>query len=78
MNTTAKDILGRELEKDDQILYATTHGTMQIGRLLEVTDDGQLKVIGKGNKRELTIKESDKQTYLKSKGYYIRLKKRTA
>jgi hypothetical protein len=37
-----------------------------------------LKVIGKGNKRELTIKESDKQVYLVSKGYYARVKKRAA
>lgn len=78
MNTEIKDIKGKTLLKDDQILYATTHGDLQIGRVLEITEDGSLKVIGKGNKRELTIKESTKQVYLVSKGYYTRVKKRAA
>ncbi len=78
MNTEIKDIKGKELLKDDQILYATTHGTLQIGRVLEITEDGSLKVIGKGNKRELTIKASDTQVFLLSKGYYARGKKRAA
>lgn len=78
MTTSIKDIGGKVLEKDDQILYATTHGVLQIGRILEITDEGYIKVIGKGNRRELTIKEPDTQTYLKAKGYYIRLKKRSA
>lgn len=71
------DLMGKEIEVDDQILYATTHGNLQIGRVLEITADGFLKVIGKRNKRELTIKSSN-QIYLKSKGYYLRLKKRSA
>lgn len=71
------DLTGKEIEVDDQILYATTHGNLQIGRVLEITADGFLKVIGKKNKRELTIKSSN-QIYLKSKGYYLRLKKRSA
>ncbi len=78
MNTEIKDIKGKSVAKDDQILYATTHGTLQVGRVLEVVEDGSLKVIGKGNKRELTIKETDKQVFLVSKGYYTRLKKRSA
>lgn len=78
MTTEIKDIKGKELAKDDQILYATTHGTLQIGRVLEITEDGSLKVIGKGNKRELTIKDPDQQVCLFSKGYYARVKKRAA
>lgn len=78
MNTSIKDIGGKVLDKDDQILYATTHGTLQVGRVLEITDEGFIKVIGKGNRRELTIKAPDQQTFLKAKGYYIRLKKRSA
>ena len=73
-----KDLKKRELAKDDKILYATTHGEMQIGRILEVTPEGFLKVIGKGNKRELTIKNPRNQVYLISKGYYGRVKKRAA
>lgn len=71
------DLIGNEIEVDDQILYATTHGNIQIGRVIRVTDEGYLKVIGKNNKRELTIKSSN-QIYLKSKGYYLKLKKRYA
>ena len=72
------DIKRKKLAKDDQILYSTTHGDLQIGRILEITSEGFLKVIGKGNKRELTIKEPSKQVYLFSKGYYGRVKKRAA
>ncbi len=72
------DIKRKELAKDDQILYSTTHGDMQFGRILEVTPEGYLKVIGKGNKRELTIKNPRNQVYLISKGYYGRVKKRAA
>lgn len=69
------DIKGKELTVNDQILYATTHGNMQIGRILSVTDEGYLKVIGKTNKRELTIKDSTNQVFLLGKGYYDRVKK---
>lgn len=72
------DIKGKQLLKDDRILYSTTHGTLQIGRVLEVTQEGYLKVIGKGNKRELTVKEPNKQVYLIASGYYERVKKRAA
>ncbi|WP_146136258.1 hypothetical protein [Pseudomonas simiae] len=72
------DIKGKQLLKDDRILYSTTHGTLQIGRVLEVTQEGYLKVIGKGNKRELTVKEPNKQVYLITSGYYERVKKRAA
>jgi len=72
------DIKGKELTVNDQILYATTHGNMQIGRILSVTDEGYLKVIGKTNKRELTIRDSTIQVFLLSKGYYDRVKKRKA
>lgn len=33
------DIKRKVIETDDQILYSTTHGNLQIGRILEVTDD---------------------------------------
>lgn len=69
------DIKGKELAVNDQILYATTHGNLQVGRILSVTDEGYLKVIGKSNKRELTIRDSKVQIFLLSKGYYQRVKK---
>lgn len=69
------DIKGKELAVNDKILYATTHGNLQIGRILSVTDEGYLKVIGKQNKRELTIKDSKVQIFLLCKGYYERVKK---
>lgn len=72
------DIKKRELAVNDQILYASTHGTLQIGRILAITDKGYLKVIGKGNKRELTIKDSSTQVYLFAKGYYDRVARRSA
>lgn len=72
------DIKGKELAVNDQILYATTHGNLQIGRILSVTDEGSMKVIGKTNKRELTITDSTVQVFLLSKGYYERVKKRRA
>lgn len=68
------DIKGKELDVDDQILYATTHGTLQVGRIISM-DDGVMKVIGTGNKRELSIKDSAKQVLLFSKEHYKRLKK---
>ncbi|MBK3462654.1 hypothetical protein [Pseudomonas haemolytica] len=72
------DIKGKELAVNDKILYATTHGNLQIGRILSMTDDGSMKVIGKTNKRELTIMDSTIQVFLLSKGYYDRVKKRRA
>lgn len=72
------DINNKELDVDDQIYYATTHGKIQKGRILSITEEGYLKVIGKNNKRELTIKDSSKKVLLCSKGYYIRLKKLNA
>ena len=71
------DINGVELEVDDQVLYATTHGTLQIGRVVLIKD-GVMKVIGKGNKRELTIKDSTKQVMLNLRAYYKRNKRRHA
>jgi len=73
--TTVNDIKERSVEEFDQVLYSTTHGNLQVGRVLEVTEEGYLKVIGKGNKRELTIKEPDKQIFLLVKGYYIKHRK---
>ncbi len=72
------DIKGKEILKDDKILYSTTHGYLQVGRVLEITEEGNLKVIGVGNRRELTIKEPHKQVYLLTRGYYIKVKKRAA
>lgn len=72
------DIKGKELAVNDKILYATTHSNLQIGRILSMTDDGSMKVIGKTNKRELTIMDSTIQVFLLSKGYYDRVKKRRA
>lgn len=72
------DIKSKELAKDDQILYSTTHGNMQVGRILEITEQGSVKVLGKGNKRELTIVNSSKQIYLLARGYYLINKKREA
>ncbi|MBG5342960.1 hypothetical protein GHU64_06900 [Pseudomonas aeruginosa] len=78
LDNQIKDMKSKVLAKDDQILYSTTHGYLQIGRILEVTPEGYLKVIGKGNRRELTIKEPSKQVYLYARGYYARVKKRAA
>jgi len=78
MNIDIKDIKGKVVDKDDKIIYATTHGTLQIGRVLELTEEGFLKVIGIGNKRELTIKDCNKQVLLVAKEYYKRVKKRSA
>lgn len=69
------DINKKEISVGDSIYYATTHGTMQKGRVLDITDEGFLKVIGKGNRRELTIKDSSIQVLIKAKGYYLRVKK---
>lgn len=76
--TEVKDIKDRVVEAFDQILYSTTHGNLQIGRVLEVTSQGAIKVIGKGNKRELTIKEPHNQIFLLSKQYYAKHKKLNA
>lgn len=78
MSTEVKDMKGKEILKDDQILYATTHGKLQIGRVLSITEEGYLKVIGIGNKRELTIKDTQEQVMLWNKGYYTRVRKRAA
>lgn len=75
---TVYDMLEREVEAFDQVIYSTTHGKLQIGRVLEVTEEGHVKVIGKGNRRELTIKEPQEQIYLKVKGYYHKHKKLNA
>lgn len=72
---SVKDIFGKDVTEFDQVLYSTTHGDMQVGRVLEVTEDGYIKVIGKGNKRELTIKAPDKQVTLWYKQYYKKHKK---
>lgn len=72
------DINNKEIEIYDQIFYATTHGNLQIGRVIELCLDGGVKVIGKGNKRELKINNSDKQIAIKSKGYYLKKKIRGA
>ncbi|EMG2881721.1 hypothetical protein V4100_001009 [Pseudomonas aeruginosa] len=71
------DIKNKEISVNDKILYSTTHGTLQIGRVLEI-ESGKMKVKGKGNKRELTIKDSSVQVFLLSKGYYDRVPKRSA
>lgn len=69
------DINNKEISVGDSIYYATTHGNMQKGRVLAITEDGYLKVIGKGNRRELTIKDSSTQVLINAKGYYLRVKK---
>ncbi len=56
------DIKNKGISVNDQILYSTTHGTLQIGRVLEI-ESGKMKVKGKGNKRELTIKDSSVQVF---------------
>ncbi|HFQ5875942.1 hypothetical protein SOX05_08725 [Pseudomonas putida] len=71
------DIKGQELNVDDRILYATTHGNMQFGRIISIDGD-VMKVRGKDNKRELRIKDSSKQVYLISIGYYKVVKRRGA
>lgn len=78
MNKEIIELTGKVIEVDDQIFYATTHGNIQIGRVIELSDDGSIKVIGKGNKRELKIQHPDKQVALKSKGYYKKRKFRGA
>jgi hypothetical protein len=77
-NNKIVDIKERELSKDDQILYSTTHGNMQVGRIIEITEAGEVKVIGKGNKRELVIIDPSRQIYLLTRGYYLKNKKRAA
>lgn len=71
------DINGKELSVGDKVYYSTTHGTIQSGRIIGITESG-LKVVGKGNKRELTIKNTDKQVLLHLKGHYLRSPKRKA
>ncbi|HCF4267613.1 hypothetical protein [Pseudomonas aeruginosa] len=71
------DINGKELTVDDKVYYATTHGTLQSGRIIGITETG-LKVIGKGNKRELTIKNTEQQVLLHLKGHYLKSPKRRA
>jgi len=78
MNRVVLDISQKEVGVDDQIFYATTHGNLQIGRVIEVMEDGSIKVIGKGNKRELKIANPQNQVALKAKGYYITRKLRKA
>ena len=78
MKAKILDIKGKVIEVDDQILYATTHGNLQIGRVIEVCADGGIKVIGKGNKRELKINHTNQQVFLKSKQYYLKNQKRRA
>lgn len=72
------DINGKKIDVDDQIYYATTHGTIQKGRVLAFTEDGNIKVKGKGNKRELTIKSDSSSVLLNIKGYYLKHQKRSA
>lgn len=78
MKEESVDISGKLIEVDDQIFYATTHGTLQIGRVIEISGINSVKVIGKGNKRELKIKDTSLQVSLKAKGYYINRKIRRA
>lgn len=78
MNVEILDISNKEIEIDDQVFYATTHGNLQIGRIIELCLDGGVKVIGKGNKRELKIIDPSKQIAIKSKGYYLKRKNRGA
>lgn len=65
------DIKGSELAVDDKVMYATTHGNLQFGRIMEIGED-TIQVLGVGNKRELRIKDTTKQVYLISSGHYIR------
>jgi hypothetical protein len=78
MNKQIIELTGKVIEVDDQIFYATTHGNMQIGRVIELSEDGSIKVIGKGNKREMKIQSPESQVALKSKGYYQKRKFRGA
>lgn len=78
MSEESLDISGKTINVDDQVFYATTHGTLQIGRVIEVTGQNSIKVIGKGNKRELKIKDTSLQVSLRSKGYYINRRIRRA
>lgn len=71
------DIYGNELNVDDKVLYSNTHGHLQAGRILSI-EDGVMKVIGVGKKREMAIKDSTLQIFLLHRAFYIKNPRRHA
>lgn len=69
------DQKGKTIEVDDLIHYASK-GTINSAWVQELLPNkGGVKIMGKGNKREAVIKNSDKQIIVVSKGYYKTRKK---
>lgn len=67
---TYNDQTGKPINVDDRIHYATKGGinTAWVKELLP-NNEG-IKILGKGNKRDCVVKQTDKKIIVVVKGYY--------
>ena len=51
-----KDILDRQLEKGQNVVYCSTDGALRLGTVLKINNDGKIKVNRKDINKAVNIK----------------------
>lgn len=70
-----KDKTEKPINVDDRIHYSNKSG-INIAWVKELLpNDEGIRILGKGNKRDCVIKQTDKKVIVVIKGYYANLKK---